>query len=136
MSKKVIVHHAHHGDEFYDASTPKKEEAAWKKIFKSNDDMTCYYNLHGKDFKEEKKELEEEIQSIATLNLNDLPPSLRHEGERSIKELPEKQKELADLIAEAELYAKAKKGDLVSIKRLLYKRKDADSEGFTIKDLL
>lgn len=131
---KIIVHHTHHEDETYDASTPEAEEKAWRAIFASNKEMTCYESLSGKSFEGERSELEDEIQSIETLDIAILPKFLKPHAEKAFKTLDVLRENLKDMITEAALYEKAVEGDLDSIKKLLRHRKTADSEGYTIKE--
>ena len=123
--KKILVLHSKHSPIYYDASTPELEEESYRKIFKFNDkDFNCYEdskqpyaNKYISQLEKQVKDLKEAIKKIPAILLNDARNNLRR-----------LKNELKWMKRDADLYAKAKKGNIKAIKDLVNSRSEEDAE--------
>lgn len=111
---------------FWDASTPEKEDAAFKMLF----ERLRYWTSNYADLTRSLEEEKEEIQKLEKLKeqLESIPDSLKDEAKRQIENLGFLKREVKETEYQKQLYDAALKDDVKAMKLLIKLRKGLEYE--------
>jgi hypothetical protein len=121
-------------EEYWDASTPEKEKAAFRRLFENLEEWGCYADFDPGDLKASEKMLADLREAMKELEKSSLAcvKALREEKEA---ELHREEREFARIILDADIYKKAKAGDDKALRRLLESRKGHEYEEWQLIDV-
>lgn len=130
---KVLKHRGKHADSYWDASTPAKEKAAYRKLFQYLDEVEQYY--YYKDVSPELAASFEADVKNSEAAIKNLPQPLVDAAKKELDSMKRALRAMKNEVEEKKVYDLAKQGDDKAILWLLRARKGGEYEFWELIDV-